>query len=73
MQPALPLAGLGRRIMINGPTNSSKSTLTEAITRKLGIEPIHLDQFNHLPNTDWAPREIAEFHTLHDAAILDDE
>jgi len=72
MQPILPLAALGRRIMINGPTNSGKSTLAEAIARKLDIKPIHLDQFSHLPDTDWVARDKAEFHALHDAAILED-
>lgn len=73
MHDVLPLADLGRRIMINGPTTSGKSTLADAIGRKLGIRPIHLDQFSHLPGTNWVPRSVAEFHALHDAAILEDE
>ena len=72
MHPVLPLAALGRRIMINGPTTSGKSTLAGAIGRKLGIKPVHLDQFSHLPDTDWEPRDVAQFHALHDAAILED-
>lgn len=31
---------------------------------------IHLDQLQHLPDTDWEPRPEAEFRCLHDAAIL---
>lgn len=67
-----PLESLGRRIAIMGPTNSGKSTLAEALGRKLGVPAIHLDQFRHLPNTDWQVRPDDEFHTLHDAAILGD-
>ncbi|KKB77362.1 ATPase AAA [Devosia limi DSM 17137] len=66
----LPLETLGRRICILGPTNAGKSTLCAAIARKLGVPAVHLDQFRHLPNTDWEPRPDAEFHALHDAAIL---
>lgn len=72
MHPHLPLAALGRRIMINGPTTSGKSTLADAIGRKLGIPAVHIDLFSHLPDTDWVPRPIPEFHALHDAAILED-
>src|SRR5690606_14401014 len=66
-----PLAAMGRRIVILGPTNSGKSTLAEAISRKLDIPAVHLDRFRHLPNTDWAVRPNPEFHALHDAAIAE--
>ena len=33
---------------------------------------MHLDQLQHLPNTDWQPRPEAEFAALHDAAILEE-
>ena len=59
MHTVLPLADLGRRIVINGPTTSGKSTLARAIGRKLGIRPVHLDQFSHLPATNWVPRDDA--------------
>ena len=72
MHPVSPLADLGPRIMVTGPTNSGKSTLADAIGRKLGIAPIHLDRFSHLPGTDWEPRDRGEFHALHDAAILEE-
>jgi len=67
-----PLESFGRRIMICGPSNSGKSTLAVAIGRKLGIPAIHLDQFHHLPNTNWMKRPPDEFISLHDAAILPD-
>ncbi|MDO8359680.1 MAG: AAA family ATPase [Devosia sp.] len=67
-----PLAAFGRRIMICGPSNAGKSTLAQAIGRKLGIEAVHLDRFRHLPNTDYVPRGDDEFTHLHDEAILGD-
>ncbi|WP_348042662.1 AAA family ATPase [Devosia sp.] len=63
------LEAMGRRIMIMGPSNSGKSTLTEAIGRKLEIEPVYLDLLRHLPNTDWVQRTDADFQRLHDGAI----
>lgn len=73
MHPIPPLAALGRRIMVTGPTNAGKSTLADAIGRKLDIRPVHIDRFSHIPGTDWEPRPLPEFHALHDAAILDEE
>lgn len=69
MHPIRPLADLGHRIVIFGPSNSGKSTLTEALSRKLGIPAVHLDQLHHTPNTDWVPRPQAEFHALQRAAM----
>jgi adenylate kinase family enzyme len=67
---ALPLAALGRRIMICGPSNAGKSTLAVALARQLGVPAVHLDQFRFLPNTDWQQRPDADFAALHDAAVL---
>lgn len=64
-----PPETLGPRIMVLGPTNSGKSTLTEALGARLGVPTIHLDQLRHLPGTDWQERPDAEFAALHDAAI----
>lgn len=64
------LESLGTRIVVLGPSNAGKSTLAVALSRKLDIEAIHLDQFQHLPNTDWKPRPEAEFAKLHDDAIM---
>jgi Adenylate kinase and related kinases len=69
MQPLPPLESLGRRIMILGLTNSGKSTLAQALSRKLHIPAVHLDQLRHSPGTDWEERPDAEFTALHDAAI----
>jgi adenylate kinase family enzyme len=73
MAPHPPLASLGRRIVILGPSNSGKSTLALALAQHLDIPPVHLDLFRHLPNTDWQERPNDEFHALHDAAILEPE
>lgn len=64
-----PLENFGNRIVILGTTNAGKSTLADALARKLGVSAIHLDRFRHLPNTNWEQRPDAEFHALHDAAI----
>ncbi|TRM49484.1 AAA family ATPase [Achromobacter sp. LC458] len=66
------LEELGPRICLMGPSNSGKSTLAEAMSRKLGLPAIHLDQLFHQPNTDWEPRPQAEFLHLHGQAILQD-
>ena len=52
----LPLAALGPRIMICGPSNSGKSTLAVAMASKLGAEAFHVDLFRHLPDTNWVQR-----------------
>ncbi len=67
-----PLASLGDRIMICGPSNSGKSTLAVALAQKLGSEAFHVDLFRHRPDTDWVQRPDKEFAAMHDAAILKD-
>lgn len=69
MAPLLPLDALGPRIMICGPSNAGKSTLADALARKLHAKAVYLDLLHHLPNTDWHPRRSEEFVALHDAAI----
>lgn len=68
--PKADLGDLGQRILVMGPSNAGKSTLAVALSEKLGLEVVHLDQLRHLPNTDWVPRPDGEFKQLHDAAIL---
>ena len=69
MDGLLSLDNLGPRICIMGPSNSGKSTLAEAISRKTAMPAVHLDQLYHLPNTNWQPRDINEFLRLHAKAI----
>ena len=64
-----PLESLGTRICVFGPSNSGKSTLAEALSNKLGIPAIYLDQLHHLPNTDWERRPTEEFLALQRQAI----
>lgn len=65
----MQLSSLGERICIMGPSNSGKSTLADAIARKLHLPVVHLDVLFHLPGTDWEPRPSADFQHLHDEAI----
>ena len=69
MVEIMPLDALGRRIIIMGTTNAGKSTLCQALARKLAVPAIYLDQLRHLPETDWVQRPDAEFAALHDAAL----
>jgi adenylate kinase family enzyme len=65
----LDLSELGDRICIMGPSNSGKSTLADAIARKIQTQVIHLDVLHHLPGTNWIPRPFADFERLHEIAI----
>lgn len=65
----IPLNDLGRRIMVLGPTNAGKSTLTRALAERLHAPAIHLDQYRHLPKTNWVQRPDDTFAALHDAAV----
>ncbi len=68
----LPLNNLGSRIMVLGPSNAGKSTLALAISEKLDIAVVHLDQLQHLPDTDWQARDEEDFKALHAEAILEE-
>ncbi|MDX7986888.1 AAA family ATPase [Xenorhabdus sp. 12] len=68
----MQLSDLGNRICIMGPSNSGKSTLANAISKKCGLKVVHLDQLFHLPNTDWQARSRDEFISLHDMAIKEE-
>ncbi|MCE7795311.1 AAA family ATPase [Sphingobium sufflavum] len=66
------LASLGPRICLLGPSNSGKSTLAVAIGRARHLSPVHLDQLQHRPGSDWVPRAEEAFLALQAAAILGD-
>lgn len=65
----LSLEALGPRICIMGPSNSGKSTLADAISRKTTLPVVHLDQLHHIPESQWVPRAPAEFLRLHADAV----
>ncbi|MEO0982522.1 MAG: AAA family ATPase [Pseudomonadota bacterium] len=67
-----PLRSLGERIIVLGPSNAGKSTLALALSEKLRLPVVHLDQLRHLPNTNWRERSDEEFAALHDRAIGSD-
>jgi adenylate kinase family enzyme len=67
------LDDLGQRICILGPSNSGKSTLAAAIGRARALPVIHLDQYRHLPGTQWVERPDADFGRLHDEAVDTDQ
>lgn len=69
MNVSVSLEKLGSRICILGPSNSGKSTLADAISRKAALPVVHLDQLHHLPYTNWIPRDPAEFLRLHADAV----
>lgn len=65
----MELSALGDRICVMGPSNSGKSTLADALARKLHLPVTHLDVLYHLPGTDWEPRPFEDFQRLHGEAI----
>ena len=69
MTDFVALEALGPRIVIAGPSNAGKSTLTSALAEKIGAEPVYLDSLHHQPGTDWQPRPAEEFDALHSVAI----
>lgn len=68
----MDMASLGRRIIVMGPSNAGKSTLATALSTKLEIDVVHLDQLRFQPDTDWVFRSDAEFKKLHDEAVAGD-
>lgn len=66
------LHSLGDRILVMGPSNAGKSTLAIALSKKLNLPVVHLDQLRFLPNTDWVLRSDDAFETLHAQAVSGD-
>ena len=73
----ITLDQMGKRICIIGCSNSGKSTLADALSKKLNIPAHHLDQYAHIENSNWqrTPDEILiETHNniiKQDAWIID--
>lgn len=57
----VPLSKLGKRISIIGMSSAGKSTLADALSRKLDVPCLHLDQIAFKKNTNWARRPDEEF------------
>lgn len=53
----IPLEDLGKRICIIGLSSGGKSTLAQALGKKLQLKVCHLDQLAHIPGTNWQPRD----------------
>ncbi len=53
----VPLEKLGKRICIIGLSSGGKSTLAEALGKKLQLHVCHLDQLAHIPGTNWQLRD----------------
>ncbi len=68
----MDLDDLGQRICILGPSNSGKSTLAAAVGRVRSLPVIHLDQYRHLPGTQWVERPDDEFELMHDEVVRTD-
>lgn len=49
----ITLDKLGHRICIIGCSNSGKSTLAAALSKKLNIAAYHLDKYAHVENSNW--------------------
>lgn len=62
----------GPRIAIIGPSNSGKSTLARAVGEKIGAPCYHLDQYSHIPGTNWVRRPDTDFVADHDKLIKGD-
>ncbi len=59
----------GPRIAIIGPSNSGKSTLAHTMSRAWNIPVYHLDQYAHIPNTNWVRRPNDDFAADHHQII----
>jgi adenylate kinase family enzyme len=74
----MELNELGYRICIIGPSSGGKSTLAQALGKRLDLEVCHLDQLAHIPNTNWQARDKElleqdhrEFLRNHDQWIIE--
>lgn len=69
----LPTESLGKRICIIGPSSTGKSTLADALGKKLGINVYHLDQIAHIPHTRFERRPDEDFAADHAKIIAKEE
>ncbi|NVN43059.1 AAA family ATPase [Asaia siamensis] len=65
----MSLQTLGPRLIVMGPSNSGKSTLSVFIGRLTGLPVVHLDLLRHEVGTFERLRPLADFHHDHARAI----
>lgn len=68
----ISLDEMGSRICIIGCSNSGKSTLADALSKKLNIPVHHLDQYAHVENSNWQRQSDAILIKKHDDIIRED-
>ena len=56
-----PIENLGQRICIIGLSAGGKSTLAQALGRKLNLDVFYLDQMAHIPHTNWEEQDESIF------------
>jgi adenylate kinase family enzyme len=66
------LEQLGKRISIIGCSNSGKSTLADALAKKLAIPVYHLDQYAHVVGSNWQRQPDDMLIEQHEAIIQQD-
>ncbi|QTV05830.1 P-loop NTPase family protein [Faecalibacter bovis] len=68
-----PLENLGKRICIIGLSAGGKSTLAQALSKKLKIKVFHLDQIAHIPFTNWKEQDPEIFTVKHQQILLNNQ
>lgn len=69
----VPLSKLGKRISIIGMSSAGKSTLAQALAKKLYLSCLHLDSIAHAPHTNWERRPDDDFFADVDAFLKDND
>lgn len=65
----ISLRMLGPRLIVMGPSNSGKSTLSVSLGRLMGLPVVHLDLLRHEVGTFDRLRSLTDFHHDHAQAI----
>ena len=68
----ITLNEMGKRICIIGCSNSGKSTLADALSKKLNIPAHHLDQYAHIENSKWQRKSDEILIEKHNGVIHQD-
>jgi adenylate kinase family enzyme len=73
MVAMINLEELGNRICIIGCSSSGKSTLANALAKKLEIPVFHLDQYAHIANSNWQRQSDEILIENHQKIIAQDK